>query len=147
MLRISIKNPLILKYKKKMANEEQTQDSGQDFYSDIAIRLRDLEEKQAMIKDRVLLMGENLISDKEETEKEIGGLKIRLLELDSEIKKLRMAIERIIDGFNNVVRKNEFEILKSQFEMFQPLEIARIKDVEAIVNKVLKKQSERSQNN
>ena len=45
----------------------------------------------------------------------------------------------MIDDTNNFVRKNEFEILQRQFQMFQPLELARISDVEDMINKAIKK--------
>jgi hypothetical protein len=37
------------------------------------------------------------------------------------------------------VRKNEFEILQRQFEMFKPLELARISDVEDMINRAIRK--------
>jgi hypothetical protein len=49
-----------------------------------------------------------------------------------------MAVERVIDDLNNFVRRNEFSILQRQFKMFEPLELARISDVEEMIDKALK---------
>lgn len=122
-----------------MAQEPQSQEP--NILSDINVKLRDIEEKQNIIKDRVLLIGENLISEKEENEKEILELKSRVSRLEGEIKGLKVTLQMSIDSLDNFARRNEFDILKRQFEMFQPLEIARISDVEAIIDKKLKQKS------
>ena len=109
-----------------------------DALADIGVKLRDIEEKQNIIKDRILLIGENLISEKEETNNEVQELKTKIASLNEETRKLRLAIERLIDDTNNMVRRNEFQVLQRQFEMFQPLELARISDVEDMIQKALK---------
>ena len=123
-----------------MADKEQY-NPNHALFSDISVKLRDIEEKQNIIKDRVLLIGENLVSEKDENERQIIELKSRINSLSGDIKKLRLAIERIIDDQNSFIRKNEFQILQRQFEMFQPLNLARISDVESMINKALKTKS------
>ena len=108
-------------------------------YTDIAVKIRDMEDKQSLIKDRVLLIGENLVYEKEETNQEILTIKAQLSLMVEEIKKLKMTIQRVIEESESLVRKNEFEILKRQFQMFQPLDLARIEDVQAIVKRELNK--------
>jgi len=110
------------------------------FLSDIGVRLRDIEEKQNLIKDRVLLISDNLVFEKEETSKELTNLKAKIFQLEEEIKKLKLTLERVIDDSGNFVRKNEFQILQRQFEMFQPLKLATIEDVKNLVKEALKKQ-------
>jgi len=120
-----------------MAKEEQVQ--GTDFLADINVKLRDIEEKQNTIRDRILLIGENLINEKEENNQEIAELKAKMLDIEDKLANTKMAVDRVIDDRNNFARKTEFDILKRQFQMFQPMELARISDVEGIVNKILKK--------
>ena len=114
-------------------------DTNNELIADVSVKLRDIEEKQNLIKDRVLLIGENLVSEKEDTEKTILELKLTINKINDDIKRLKMAIERIIDDNNNFARKNELQILERQFEMFQPLELARISDVEGMINQALQK--------
>lgn len=118
---------------------EEQYDSDATILSDINVRLRDIEEKQNLIKDRVLLIGENLISEKEETTQEVIELKTKIFNLEEEVRRIKLTMERIIDDSNNFVRKNEFQILQRQFEMFQPLELARMSDVKALIKESLKK--------
>lgn len=121
-----------------MANNPQYSENSGDTFADINVTLRDIEEKQNLIKDRVLLIGDNFIAEKEETEKEIAEIKNGMLKTNEEIKKLRMAIERIVEELNGFARKNEIEVISRQFEMFQPLELARVSDVEDMINRAVK---------
>ncbi len=121
-----------------MVDEQQAAGSLSEAFNDFSVKLRDLEEKENLIKDRVLLIGDNLISEKEETENAILDLKNEIAKINDEIRRLKLAAERIIDESNNFARKNEVEILQRQFEMFQPLELARISDVEDMINQALK---------
>jgi hypothetical protein len=122
--------------------DKETYNPAEAMLADIGVKLRDIEEKQNIVKDRVLLIGENLISEKEETSQLINDIKTDVVRINEDVRRLKMAIERIVDDSNNFVRKNEFEILQRQFQMFQPLELARISDVESMISKALRKQKQ-----
>jgi len=122
-----------------MADENQNQYSQAAVVTDVNVKLRDIEEKQNLIKDRILLIGENLVAEKHETEAELFKLKTRLAEAESDIKKIKLALQRITESQETFARKSELDILSRQFEMFQPMEIARISDVEDIVRRMLQK--------
>ena len=47
-----------------MAEIQQNNDS---FFAEISMRFRDMEEKQKMLRERILLIGQNLIETKEKT--------------------------------------------------------------------------------
>ena len=115
--------------------KEEASTNQDNFLVDINVKLRDIEEKQTTIKDRILLIGENLISEKEETNKEITELKMKILQLEQAVGSIKSSLDRIIEDRNNFVRKTEFDILRRQFKMFEPLELARIIDVQAMIEK------------
>ena len=94
---------------------EQTQ-----YFSDINTRLRDVEEKQRLLKDRTLLIGQNLINEKDSTFKEIQEMKKLLLTLKDENSRMKSFIQRMTDQISEMARKEEFMILQRQFDMFKP---------------------------
>ena len=51
-------------------------------------KIRDIEEKQRIIKNRLLLIGQNMIELREQTDKE-------LLEIKNEVKKLNMDLGKV----------------------------------------------------
>jgi len=108
--------------------------------AEFGTRLTEIEEKQRLIKDRILLIGENLISLKEESLNQELTLKKRLKKLEAEVQEIKQLVKRIINEIPNLSRKSELEILQRQFKIFQPLEFARIKEVRNIVKEEIKKQ-------
>ena len=119
--------------------KEQIQQSPQDpttaLLSEFGTRLNEIEEKQRLIKDRVLLIGENLISTKEEIEKEGTEFNKQIKQMGFELKTIKQLTKRIVNELQNFARKSEIEILERQFKMFEPLEFARIQDVEDLIKK------------
>jgi len=88
--------------------------------SEFNTKLRDIEERQRLIKDRVLLIGENLVDFKEDTVKEVAELRVRTDKLEKELERIKELISSIIEESKNYARKSELEILYRQFKMFQP---------------------------
>ena len=120
--------------------DQQAVDPTSAYLADVNVKLRDIEEKQNLIKDRILLIGENLISEKTETDAEISKLKSDVREMQTEMKKIKLAIQRLVEAQTNFARKGEVEILERQFKMFEPLGFARISDVEEMIKEALAKQ-------
>jgi len=93
------------------------------------LKIRDLEEKQRILKDRVLLIGQNLIDTKEKTNEDILTIKKDLEKIKDSMEKIRRFIESISTEFPKFARKDDLEILKKQAKMFQPLEFATKEDL------------------
>ena len=123
-----------------MAEQASIEDYLNSLLSDVNVRLRDLEDKQNMIKDRVVLIGENIVAEKERMDIELAGIKKAIKSLDDEMKKLRLGMQRILNDNENLARKTELESIRRQFAMFEPMQVARISDVENIVRKMLKEE-------
>ena len=115
------------------------QDPINSLLGEFSTRLNEIEEKQRLIKDRILLIGENLISTKEDSLKQDFEIRRQLKQIDFEIRTLKQLMTRVVNELPNLARKSELEILENQAKIFQPLEFARIKDVQDIVRKELNK--------
>ena len=104
------------------------------YFTEISSKIRDLEDKQRIIKDRVLLIGQNLIEFKEEFHGVLLTIKkeIELLKRDTE--RLKSFFESASAEFSKFAKKEELEILSKQAKMFQPLEFATRKDLENLKN-------------
>ena len=113
----------------------------QDFswLNEFNIKIRDLEERQRMLKDRVLLIGKNLVEIKEGIEESLAELKKDVEIFKQEIFRLKDSMSRVSEETENFARKSELEILQRQIKMFEPLRYARIEDIESIMEEMLKK--------
>ena len=121
--------------------QEQTIDPINTLLAEFGTRINEVEEKQRLLRDRALLIGENLISTKEDYDTQNNEIKKQIDKLNLEIKNLKQLSQRIVNELGNLARKSELDILKKQFEMFDPLKIARIKDVELMIQNALDKKS------
>ena len=97
------------------------------FLSDINVRMRDLEEKQRTLKDRLLLIGQNLIEMKEKNDKDLLEIKKNLELMRKNMERLTSFLEVASSEFSKFARKEDLEILSKQARMFQPLELRRKK--------------------
>lgn len=105
------------------------------YYNEFALRIRDMEEKQRILKDRLILVGENLVETKEKTSEDILGLKKDLEEVKKTLERVKEVIETISSEFPNFARKEDVEILAKQAKMFQPLDFIRKSDLEKLKKK------------
>jgi len=120
-----------------MGEEQTTTDPITALLSEFATRLNEIEEKQRLLRDRILLIGENLITSKENQLKENLELKKQLSKIEFELKSLKQTNSKITYDLSNFARKTEVEILDRQFKMFEPVNYARIKDIKKIVKEEL----------
>ena len=103
--------------------------------SEFNTKLRDLEEKQRLLKERVLLIGQNLIETKEAIEKEVGELKLFAEEARKDISNIKESIISLSEELEKKARKQEVEIIAKQIRMFSPLELVRMQDLKKIIGK------------
>ena len=96
--------------------------------------MRDVEGKQRVSKDRLLLIGENLVEIKETTNKKILDLKRDVETMKQEIERLSSFLETVSSEFSKFAKKEDLDILIKQAKMFQPLELMNKKDLERLKN-------------
>ncbi len=104
---------------------------------ELALKLRDLEEGQKLMKDRLLLIGQNLIDSQEKNSSEIIEIKKEIQNIKMDVKRMKSVIETVSDEVSKGARKEELAILSRQFKMFEPLKYVRMEDIEKIVDEKL----------
>ena len=104
-------------------------------FAEFNTRIRDIEEKVRLLKERVLLIGQNIIEIREAAEKEITELKLLTQELKIDVEKIKSAIIRIEEELDKKARKSELEILQKQAKIFQPLEFVRREELKELIKK------------
>ncbi len=107
-----------------MANNNY-EDSFVDFSNDLNLRLRDLEEKQRLLKERLLLIGQNMIDLREKSNEEMIEMRKIIETLKNNMNQLVSFLESASSEFSKFAKKEDLEILAKQARMFQPLEIVK----------------------
>jgi len=106
--------------------------------SEFNSRIADIEEKQRLLKDRMILVGKNIVELREQSSKDIVEIKVRLDEIERTLEKLTNNFLRIGEEIEKKARKSELEIIEKQLKMFQPLNFIRAEDLDKILNNRMK---------
>ena len=105
------------------------QSENDSFLTNMNVRFRNLEEKNRMLRERIILIGQNLIETKEKTSEDMLEIKKELEILKRNMERLISFLETASSEFSKFARKEDLEILAKQAKMFQPLEFIRKKDL------------------
>jgi len=130
-----------------MARGQDIGEETQFFLSDFNTRLRDLEDRNRTLRERVLLLGNNVISAREELENEIKKLKKENIEIKSILRNLNRICENLLVQSEKFIKKDEAYAIQRMLKDFQPLEFARKKDVEDILKEKFDSKINREQRN
>jgi len=94
----------------------------QDSYNvDPNLKLHDLEEKQRILKNQLLLIGQNLIEFREKNNKDLIEIKKGIEIMKSDVERFTSFLDTASEELQKFVKKDDFDILAKQMRMFQPL--------------------------
>ena len=110
------------------------EDSENQYFTETSTKVRDLEEKQRIIKDRILLVGQNLIEMKDDIHTTFLDIKKDIEIMKRDIERLKSFFETASGEFSKYAKKEELDILAKQAKMFQPLELVTKRDLEKLKN-------------
>ncbi len=124
---ISVKHNKFKLFKHYCSMGEQEDYAGQ-FSPDINSKMRDIEEKQRVLRDRLLLIGQNLVEMKDSTNQRILEIKKDVEIIKQSIERMTSFLETVSNEFSRFAKKEDLEILIKQAKMFQPLKLMRKAD-------------------
>lgn len=110
---------------------EQQQD-----YSSIAelnSRLRILESKYTLMRERVFVVNQNMIEEYKTTMTEIKSINSDLKELKIEIFKIKETTANVVKEIGMLARKEQLKILEKYINFWNPLNFVTEKEVHEIV--------------
>ena len=117
-----------------MAEKQEPNNQAQFALADFSTKLRDLDERNRLIRERVLLLGKNLISSRQEIEDDLKEIKKDNQQIKKDLEKIKKVSNSLLTEFNKFVKREEMAIIERMLKDFQPLEFMRRKDVEELIN-------------
>jgi len=102
-----------------MAEKAGEPDMSQQLIPEMNTRVRDIEEKQRILKDRVLLVSQSFVDDRDKTFNEIQQLKKQVIQLQEDNKRMKEILERMAEQASEAAKKSELAILQRQFDLFR----------------------------
>lgn len=82
-------------------------------------RIKDLEETVYLLKERLLLIGQTLIQNKEKTSLESEENKKTLHQIKKDNERLKELLERVLEQLGKTARKEELMIIKRQVDLLR----------------------------
>ena len=92
---------------------------GDRFFADINTRIRGIEEKQSLLKDRMRLISESFIKERDKNFDELQKMKKIVEKLSMDNQRMKEILLRIGESVNSSARKEELVILQRQFDLFR----------------------------
>ena len=120
--------------------QQEAENQTQFLLSDFNTRLSDIDERGRLIRERVLLLGKNLISSKQETEDELKEIKKDNGEIKKDLEKLKNVSNSLLSEFNKFAKRQELILIERMLKDFQPLDFVRMKDLDEVLKEKLTKQ-------
>ena len=117
---------------------QQAGDNLNILMSDFNTRLRDTTERNRLIRERVLLLGKNFITSRNEVEEELNSLKRDNASIKRDLEKLKKTANNLLVDFNKFAKKDEMILIERMLKDFQPLDFMRKKDIENLIEEKLK---------
>ena len=100
---------------------EEQYDYASSYLGETNTKLNDIEERQRLLKERLILVGQNLIETKEVLGKDVLDIKVLLEGMKQDLKRVKDAVLRLSEEMDKRARKSEVDLLTKQMKMFQPL--------------------------
>lgn len=82
-------------------------------------RVRDLEERQRLLKDRILLVGKTVVEDRDKNFKEMQEMKKTVIGLKEDVARMKEVIQRMSEQLNQSARKEELIIIQRQLDLLR----------------------------
>jgi len=121
-----------------MAEDQQQAEYIAVILNEFNTKIRDLEGKNRLLKERLLLIGENLVEIRESNNEDILEIKKDVEIIKLELKRIKLFLESASSEFLNFAKKTDLEILSKQAKMFQPMEFVKRKDISKLIREELK---------
>src|SRR3989344_2654946 len=96
---------------------------------DINERVRVLESKYDNLRDRMILINENLVNEYKKLNEDIKVVDSELKDMKKDIFEMKEALRHVLNELQNFARKEHFQVLEKYINVWNPFNFATEKDV------------------
>lgn len=122
-----------------MEQELQTNDNA---ILDLNMRIRILEEKQNLIRERILVINQNMVEEYKNLVMEIKTINSDIIELKEEISNMNDMTRHIIKDMEKFARIDSVKVLEKYIKIWDPMKFTTEEDVISIIKSYLSNQKE-----
>lgn len=115
---------------------------GEEIIFDLNSRTRVLEGKYNLLRDRVLVINQNMIEEYKKILAEVKEINTDIKNVQEEIFKLKETIKHLIKELSLFAKKEDVHALEKYINIWDPMKFVTEKDVDRIIEERLKQISE-----
>ncbi len=106
--------------------------------NELNTRLRILEGKYNLTRERMLIINQNMLDHYKKTNVDLKSIEEDLSEIKESLEVLKNAIKTIMKEIKFLARKEEVKVLEKYINMWNPLKLVTREEVEELIEKRLK---------
>ena len=125
---------------------QQQMGEEQNFYLDSAARVRALEGKYNLLRDRVLIINNNMIEQYKKTMTEMRAINDDIKEMKSDIFKIKEAMKHLIDEFEAFARKDDVKFLEKYIKLWDPMKFITESELNKALESVKEEKKSKKEN-
>ncbi len=125
-----------------MAEDQQQATSEQDFLVDVGGRVRTLEGKYNLLRDRVLVVNQNMVTEYKKTLIELKALNNDVKEVKTDIFRLKEALKHLVKELEYFARKEDVKVLEKYINLWNPMHFMTEQEVVQLLSRHQLKQEE-----
>ena len=109
---------------------------------DITSRVRTLEGKYNLLRDRVLIINNNMIEEYKKLLAELKGVNNNIKEIKGDIFKLKETIRHLVKETELYAKKEDVQFLEKYINLWNPMKFVTEEDVEKIIERHIQEKQE-----
>ena len=118
--------------------EEDAASSIAALLSDFSTKIKDLEERHNLLKEKVMLLSQSFLKENDRTGKDIALMRSDIRDIKIETERLKEGIQHIIGETADFARKEELANVEKYMKIWEPLKFVKEEDVKKMIDEALK---------
>ena len=118
---------------------EQGYDQGNDANIDFFSRMRSLEGKYNLLRDRALIINQNMITQYQRTNAEIKAIEEDIQEVKHTLFQIKETLKHLVREMEGFSRKEDMKVLEKYINLWNPMNFVSAEEVERIIAEKTKK--------
>ncbi|OIO40683.1 hypothetical protein CO154_00775 [Candidatus Pacearchaeota archaeon CG_4_9_14_3_um_filter_31_7] len=113
---------------------------------DFNAKISDLEEKNNLLKERVLLLGKTLLKQEQRINVDIETVKEDVRNINNTIERIKEGLQHLLKETSYFARKEELTVLQRYMKIWEPLKFVKEDEVRRIIQEELENKKKSNKN-
>ena len=117
--------------------DEDAANSVAALLTDFSTKIKDLEERHNMLKEKVMLISQSFLKEGDRISKEFALIKSDLRDVKMDMERMKEGVQHIIAESSDFARKEELSTLEKYMKIWEPLKFVKEEDVKRMIDEAL----------